>query len=191
MKAIYELLYRPGMPLKTMGLLVGLWLITTHGLALFKPEKTADFLKRFPRNEKIGSALAVIGFIWTFIIWSKMDLGEFFKVKKAVQFILVAGCFGVLTYVKEFLAVRSTGFLLILAAAPILISAFLEEPVTRLLLVALAYAGAVIGMFWVGMPYLMRDQIGWLIDDKKRLKKGAIAGLSYGMAVLLCAIFLW
>ena len=191
MQAIYEFFYRPGIPLQTMGILVGLWLIITHGFAFLKPDVTADFLKKFPRNDKLGSILAVIAFIWTFIVWSGMDLGEFFKVERFVQFILVAGCFGVLTYVKEFIAVRSTGFLLILVAAPILISAFLREPVSRLLLVALAYAGALVGMFWVGMPYLMRDQINWILEDRKRLKNGALIGLGFGALVLLCALLFW
>ena len=191
MQAIYDLFYRPGIPLHVMGVAVGLWLIMTHGIALLKPDLTADFLKKFPRNEKIGIFLVVIAFIWTFIVWSSMDLGEFFKVEKLVQLVLVAGCIGVIIYVKEFLAVRATGFLLILVAAPILVSAFLKEPASRLLLVALAYAGALLGMFWVGMPYLMRDQIDWLLEKKARLKYGAWAGLGYGALILICALAFW
>ena len=135
--------------------------------------------------------LVIIAFAWTFIIWSCMDLGEFFKIEKAVQLILVAGCVGVIVYVKEFLAVRSLGFLMILAAAPILDSAFLKEPQTRLLIVALAYAIALKGMFWVGMPYLMRDQINWVLAKDKRYQIGAIAGAVYGLVVLVCAVVRW
>ncbi|MDF1814632.1 MAG: hypothetical protein P1V20_20670 [Verrucomicrobiales bacterium] len=191
MQAIYESLYRPGIPLQVMGILIGLWLIGTHGFAWLKPDETADFLKKFPRNEKIGSVLTVIGFIWTFIVWSQMDLGEFYKVKHLVQVVLIAGCVGVIVYVKEFIAVRSTGFLLILLAGPILVSAFLKEPVSRLLIVALAYGGALVGMFWVGMPYLMRDQIDWVLEDRNRLKKGAIGGAAFGGLVLICALAFW
>jgi len=188
MQFIYELLYRPGIPLQIMGFLVGLWLVGSHTYALLKQDETADFLKKFPRNEKIGIILNVIGFIWTFIVWTKMDLGEFSKAERLGQFALIGGCFGMITYVKEFIAVRSLGFLLILAAAPILISAFLKEPTSRLLLVALAYAGALVGMFWVGMPYLLRDWIDWLLADRQRLRYGAIGGISYGVLILLCAL---
>lgn len=191
MEAIYETLYRNGIPLQIMGILVGLWLIVTHGFAYLKPDQTGKFLKTFPRHEKLGIILTVIGFIWTFIVWSEMDLGEFYKVEKLVQLVLVAGCFGVIIYVKEFLAVRSAGFLLILVAAPILISAFLKEPTSRLLLVALAYAGALIGMFWVGMPYLMRDQIDWVLADRSRLRAGAVGGMVFGAMVLICAVAFW
>lgn len=191
MEAIYDTFYRTGLPLQITGILVGLWLIATHGFAFLKPEQTADFLKKFPRHELIGNILTIIGFAWTYIVWSEMDLGEFYKVEKLVRLVLIAGCIGVIIYVKEFLAVRSAGFLLILAAAPILISAFLKEPNSRLLLVALAYAGALVGMFWVGMPYLMRDQIDWVLADRKRLKNGAIGGIAYGALILVCALAFW
>ena len=191
MQAIYNLLYEPGLPLKLMGILIGLWLIATHAFALAKPDLVRPWLKGFPRNEKIGTVLVIIAFAWTFVIWSCMDLGEFFKIEKPVQLILVAGCVGVIVYVKEFLAVRSLGFLMILAAAPILDSAFLKEPQTRLLIVALAYAIALKGMFWVGMPYLMRDQINWVLAKDNRYKIGAIAGAVYGVVVLVCAVVWW
>lgn len=191
MAEIYNYFYQPGIPLKWMGILVGLWLLVSHGFALYKPSVTADFLKRFPRNDNFGIVLAIIAFVWTFIVWSSMDLGEFYKVKRLVQGLLIIGCVGVVTFVKEYISVRSTGFLLILVAAPILISAFLQEHSSRLLLVALAYIGAVIGMFWVGIPYLLRDQIDWLLKEPKRLKYGAIGGIVYGGLVLICALAIW
>lgn len=191
MQAIYNLLYEPGIPLKVMGILLGLWLIASHAIALTKPDLVKPWLKGFPRNEKIGTVLVIIAFAWTFVVWSCMDLGEFFKIEKPVQMILVAGCVGVIVYVKEFLAVRSLGFLMILAAAPILDSAFLKEPQTRLLIVALAYVIALKGMFWVGMPYLMRDQINWVLAKDKRYQIGALAGAVYGLVVLACAVVWW
>lgn len=191
MQAIYNLLYEPPIPLKWMGLLIGLWLIGGHVLALAKPGLVKPWLKGFPRNETIGTVLVIIAFAWTFVIWSCMDLGEFFKIEKPVQIVLVAGCVGVIVHVKEFLAVRSLGFLMILAAAPILDSAFLQEPRTRLLLVAFAYAIALKGMFWVGMPYLLRDQIDWVLAKENRYRVGAIAGTVYGVVVLGCAVLWW
>ncbi|NLT71828.1 MAG: hypothetical protein GXX91_14215 [Verrucomicrobiaceae bacterium] len=191
MQAIYNLLYEPPIPLKWMGLLIGLWLVGSHIFALAKPGLVKPWLRAFPRNEKLGTVLVVIAFAWTFVIWSCMDLGEFFKIEKHVQIVLVAGCIGVIVHVKEFLAVRSLGFLMILAAAPILDSAFLQEPQTRLLLVAFAYALALKGMFWVGMPYLLRDQIHWILAKENRYRTGAVAGAVYGLVVLGCAMLWW
>lgn len=191
MQAIYDFLYEPGIPLKWMGILIGVFLIATHAMALLKPDMVKPWLKKFPRDEKIGTVLIIIAFAWTLVIWSGMDLQEFFKIERTVQLILIAGCIGVIVYVKEFLAVRALGFLMILAAAPILDSAFLKEPQTRLLIVALAYAIALKGMFWVGMPYLMRDQINWVLANEKRFRSGAVLGAAYGLVVLICAVVLW
>lgn len=191
MQAVYDFLYAPGIPLQGMGIIIGLWLIVSHGFALLKPDDVKPWLEKFPRNENLGMALVVVAFVWTFIVWSCMDLGEFFKIERPVQFILILGCIGVITYVREFLAVRALGFLMILAAAPILESAFLKEPQTRLLIVAFAYAIALKGMFWVGMPYLMRDGIKWTLAQEPRYTIGAVAGTVYGVVVLVCAIAFW
>ncbi|MDF1862850.1 MAG: hypothetical protein P1U87_21720 [Verrucomicrobiales bacterium] len=191
MQAIYDFLYDPGIPLQIMGILIGLWLILSHGFSLLKPEIVKPFLEKYPRNEQIGVPLVIVCFAWGFIIWSCMDLGEFFKIEKPVQMVIIGVCIGVIVYVKEFVAVRALGFLMILAAAPILESAFLKEPQTRLLIVAFAYVIAVKGMFWVGMPYLMRDQIKWVLAEDKRYRLGMIAGVAYGVAVLVCAIAFW
>ncbi len=191
MQAIYNLLYEPGIPLQIMGILIGVWLIASHGYALLKPDLVRPWLQQFPRNEKLGVVLVIIAFAWALIIWSCMDLGEFFKIEKPVQLIIIGMCVGVIVYVKEFLAVRALGFLMILAAAPILDSAFLKEPQTRLLIVAFAYAIALKGMFWVGLPYLMRDQINWVLAEPKRYQIGAIAGAAFGLLVLVCALAFW
>ncbi|MDF2376803.1 MAG: hypothetical protein P1U81_11210 [Verrucomicrobiales bacterium] len=191
MQALYDYLYEPGFSLKVMGFVVGLWLILSHGFALLKPDLVKTQLKAFPRNEKAGVPMVIVGFAWALILWSGMDLGEFFKIEKSVQAIIIGVCVGVIIYVKEFIAVRALGFLMILAAAPILDAAFLKDPQSRLLLVAFAYAIALKGMFWVGMPYLMRDQINWLLAERKRYLIGAGAGVAYGVVVLICAILWW
>lgn len=191
MQALYNTLYEPGLPLKLMGILVGLWLVASHVVAFLKPGIVKPWLKAFPRNEKIGTVLIIIGFAWAYLIWSCMDLGEFFKIERPVQLVIIGVCIGVIVYVKEFLAVRSLGFLMILAAAPMLESAFLKDPQSRLLLVIFAYAIAVKGMFWVGMPYLMRDQINWVLAKESRYRYGAIAGAAYGLVMAVCAVLWW
>lgn len=191
MQALYNLLYEPGLPLKLTGFLVGLWLIASHAFALLKPDLVKPWLQRFPRHDQLGVVLVVIAFAWSFVIWSGMDLGEFFRYERIGQLILIGMCAGVVIYVREFLAVRALGFLLILAAAPLLDSAFLKDPSSRLWLVAFAYAIALKGMFWVGMPYLMRDQIRWILAKEARYKIGAAAGALYGVVILLCAWLWW
>jgi hypothetical protein len=73
------------------------------------------------------------------MIINNMDLGEFFTVRRFVQLAIPLGFFLIITFSDEFLAVRALGLFLLLAASPVLAAAFLEAPLSRLLLPILAY----------------------------------------------------
>ena len=94
-------------------------------------------------------------------------------------------------YVEEFLAVRAVGMLALLAAEPLLEAAFMRHEATRLLLVPLAYVWIINGLFWVGMPWLMRDQIAWLTAKASRYRACAWLGLLYSGALVVCAALFW
>ena len=120
-----------------------------------------------------------------------MDLGEFNGLKPILRLVVPVACFLVITQVREFLFVRGLGMLALMAAAPILESAFLKEPGSRLLLAFFAYVLLTKGLFWVGMPYLFRDAVTWVTKSPGRLKKLALGGLVYGGLVLLCSLFFY
>ena len=52
----------------------------------------------------------------------------------------------------------------------------------------LAYVWLTLGLFWVGMPYLLRDQIHWITKNRARFLALTLAGLVYGLVVLVCAV---
>ncbi|RYD33469.1 MAG: hypothetical protein EOP87_10915 [Verrucomicrobiaceae bacterium] len=93
--------------------------------------------------------------------------------------------------VRDFLAVRALGVLGLMAAAPLLYSAFLKDPQSRLLVPIYAYALLTASLFFVGMPYLFRDAVTWVTADQKRWTIASLAGLGYGIAVLVCALSFW
>jgi hypothetical protein len=123
---------------------------------------------------------------WAFWLVATMDLGEFDKYRTLGKIIIPLAYFLSLTYVEEFLSVRATGMLALLAAEPFLEAAFLRPEVSRLLIVTLVYVWIVFGMFWVGMPYVMRNQIAWITASVARWKAGCVAGIVYGVAVVAC-----
>lgn len=190
LKAVYDALYYD-LSLKTVGIGIGLLLIAAHLFALLRSEPTKVWLKALPRNGRLGTVILAIDFAWCFLVWSEMDLGEFHTLEKTVQVVLVVGFLGFGYFVREFLAVRALGLFLILLACPVLDAALLQPPLTRLLLVFLAYAWIVKGMFYVGMPYLMRDGIDWVVARPSHWKMGATAGLAYGVAVLVCSLLFY
>lgn len=119
------------------------------------------------------------------------DLGQFNNLKNFMRIAIPLAAVGMILHVRDFLAVRALGLIAILAAAPLLYSAFLEPPLTRLLVPIFAYGMIIKGMYWVGQPYLMRDTINWVTRTDSRYKFAALGGLGYGVAVLVCSILWW
>ena len=178
----------PLLSLKTVGVLIGLAWIAAHALAMLRPEQTRAWVRTFPRSRTAGLVLLVVDFVWTYVLVYTMDWGEFYYLQLPVMIALPIFLYLVIRYVDEFLAVRALGILGLLAAAPVLDAAFLRPPMSRLLVVALAYAWVVMGMVWVGLPHKLRDQIDWLNRSTARWQAAAVAGIVYGAVVLLCAV---
>ena len=93
-----------------------------------------------------------------------------------------------LRFVDEFLAVRALGILCLLAAEPLLDAAFLRYETSRLLVTVLAYLLIVAGLFWVTIPYLLRDQINWSARGAIRWRFMHGVALVYGVVILALAI---
>ena len=174
-------------PLKfeTALVLVGLLLIVSHAFALLKAQTVQGWLRAFPRSKTIGVALITVAAIWFFwLVWT-MDLGEFTNWRQTVLILTVVAWLLTIKYVDEFLSVRALGMLTLLAAEPLLEASFLRAENAIYFLNGLVYVWIVFAMFWVGMPYTLRDQIGWVTKDQKRWRSAAFAGIAYGVLLLL------
>lgn len=170
--------------LETALLLVGLLLIVGHSVALFSPQPTQAWLKAFPRSSFLGTVLLVVAAVWFYWLVSTMDLGEFDRFRKAFK--IGTPILAVLTalYVQEFLAARALGMIVLLAAEALLEAAWLRPEMSRLWLVSLVYVWLTAALFWVGMPYTLRDQIAWVSASQQRWKMAAIVGIVYGVILL-------
>ena len=177
--------------LQTNGLAVGLLLVLSHALGLIKPTASIDFARAFPRSRPVGTILLVMAAVWSFLLVSDIDLGEFSRLRNLMLVGIVAGAVLSWMYVEEFLAVRALGMLLLLAAEPLLESCALRSEQSRLLLVILAYAWIIAGLFFVGMPYLLRDAVKILTSQKQIWRLAALGGLLYGAALMSAALIWW
>lgn len=188
--SIYDWLYRD-LSLRTAGLIVGLLLIASHAYALFNYQTLRSLLRDAPRNKTLGTAILAVALVWALILVSSMDMGEFWRVRR-IALILLPVVFGLMiAYVDEFLTARALGILMLLAACPVIDAAFLESPRTRLLLPLLAYGWIILGMFWVGLPYLFREYTNWITATEGRWKKLALSGIAYGTLLVGCALAFW
>ncbi|MBK1832347.1 hypothetical protein JIN77_16535 [Verrucomicrobiaceae bacterium R5-34] len=188
-------------PLDVAGIALGIWLIVLHAWMLWKSKESKDFLQKLPRNRVLGPWLLGIGMTWFWLLIAPerlgvlsslhMDLGEFNKAKPILRILVPIAAYGMIVHVKEFLTVRAIGLLALMAAAPLLYAAYLEPPASRLLVPIFAYVMIFKGLFWVGMPYTMRDAITWALKSNDRYVMLSIGGLCYGLAVMACALIWW
>ena len=189
------------LPLFATGLVLALWLIGLHALMLARPAAVQVFLKKFPRNDQLGQILLGIGLAWFWLLIApsglgklsalSMNLGEFNGAKGLLQILVPISLILVCRAVRDFLAVRALGLLGLMVGAPLLGAAFLKDPTSRLLVPIFAYLLLTASLFCVGMPYLFRDAVTWVMADQKRWKLFSLAGLVYGLATLVCALAFW
>ncbi len=185
----------------TVGLILGCALIAVHVFMLARPQLAQGFLKSFPRNAVLGQILLGLGLAWFWLLVAPasmgtlgalaMDLGEFNNAKPLLRILIPITMVLVVISVRDFLAVRALGVLGLLAAAPLLESAFLKDPATRLLVPIYAYGLLTASLFWVGMPYLFRDAVDWVTAESKRWNAMVLGGLAYGVALVICALAFW
>ncbi len=188
-------------PLSAAGCVLAAWLIGLHLWMLLKPAESKQFFVKLPRNRVLAPWLMGAGMFWFWLLIApgglgplsklQMDLGEFNNAKMLLRILVPIAAAGMILHVKEFLAVRGLGLLALMAAAPLLYAAYLEPPTSRLLVPIFAYVMVFKGLFWVGMPYTMRDTITWVTKTDTRYRLATLGGLAYGIATLACAILWW
>src|SRR5437667_2303033 len=177
---IYHLsLHNAGITACAVLVLVGL-------LGLVRPH-FASVAQRFPRSRVAGVVLLTICLVWTFWLLATVQMGEFSAFRRPLLIALPIGYALALRFVDEFLAVRALGILCLLAAEPLLDAAFLRYETSRLLITVFAYVLIVAGLFWVAIPYVLRDQINWSSRSVFRWCFLHAIALIYGSVILVFA----
>src|SRR5438128_11053645 len=173
--------------LQTGGLIAGIALILLSLPGLVKPGLVQIWLKRFPRSGLAGVVLLSLVLVWSFWLLATMEMGEFASFRRPLLIALPIGYVLVFRCVEEFLAIRALGILCRLAAEPLLEAAFFRNETSRLLVTVFAYLLILGGLFWVTMPYLLRDHINWSARSNARWR--TIHGIAavYGLAILACS----
>jgi hypothetical protein len=173
--------------LHTAGLIAGLFLLLVSLPGIVAPDAVRKFFVGMPRSRTLGIAFLTIAALWSFWLLATMEMGEFSTFRRPLMIALPIGFFLVIRFVDEFLAVRALGIIFLLAAEPLLEAAFLRHETSRLLVTVFAYILIVAGLFWVTMPYLLRDHINWSAGSSGRWRAVNIVALVYGAAILAFA----
>ncbi len=174
--------------LHAAGLIAGAILVLISLPGLIRPDIFQNFAKHFPRSRVAGVALLTVDLAWSFWLLATMEMGEFAPFRRPLLIFLPIGYVLVLRFVDEFLAVRALGILCLLAAEPLLDAAFLRYEHVRLVVTVFAYLLIIVGLFWVTMPYLLREQIDWSSRNHFRWRSLHGLALVYGAALLALAV---
>ena len=169
--------------LHTAGVIAGTFLVVVGVLGLLNPG-FAQVVKHLPRSRIAGVVLLTICLAWTMWLLATIQMGEFAAFRRPLLIALPIGYLLALFFVDEFLAVRALGILCLLAAEPLLDAAFLRYETSRLLVTVFAYLLIIAGLFWVAIPYILRDQINWSARSVFRWRCLHAIALIYGCLIL-------
>jgi hypothetical protein len=173
--------------LQSAGVVAGTILIALSLPGLFKPDLAA-MVQKFPRSRIAGAIILTVDLVWTMWLLATIEMGEFSSFRRPLLIAVPIGYVLALRFVDEFLAVRALGILCLLAAEPLLDAAFLRYELSRLLVTVFAYLLIVAGLFWVMIPYLLRDQINWSARSNFRWRSLHAITFCYGAVILSFAV---
>src|SRR5204862_5104786 len=174
--------------LQTAGYIAGVVLLLFGLWGLIRPDGSQAAARNLPRSRVAGFVLLTIAFFWSFWLLATMEMGEFSSFRKPLLFILPVGFLLVLRFVDEFLSARALGIVFLLAAEPLLDAAFFRNETSRLLVTVFAYILIVVGLFWVTMPYLLRDQINCIDRSTGRWISNVAFVLLYVVYLMSCLL---
>lgn len=166
-------------------LLVGLVLLLVGGALVADTPLVRSTLKAFPRSTRaayVFFGIASVWFLYRVAHLSEADFGQFSNLL-LIGFGAVA--FLSFFYVAEFLAVRGLAALVLLAAGPLLASAFGEYDIpARLFMVSAVYLALTIAIVLGAQPWRMRDAIEWLQRIPGRARLAGSALVAYGLLLV-------
>ena len=153
--------------------------------ALAAPKPAESIFKKFPRSVWTGRILAVICLIWAALWLIVMPLGMFSVIRDFMWLLLPLAIAAVWIFIPELLACRAFGGLIALIPAPLLSAAQWHPSPLRYIALVYAYALALTGMFYISLPYLVRDHITWSFATPRRARAVAAAFAALGILLAI------
>ena len=132
-----------------------------------------------------------VGCIW-FLYRHVLNLGEadFGDYKSVITIVTLFILISSFIFTKDFLAVRGFSITLLLYSREVLDAAFLQEPLSRLVLVSITYLLLICALYFGAWPYRMRDLITYLYDKPKRLMVLGYFLLVNSISLFISGVFL-
>ena len=170
--------------LPEIALITGLLTAVPAGFALIAPASAEKWFKKFPRSVWPGRVIMALCVVWA-VAWLVIMPFDFLKVLHPYLWIImplfIAGTW---FFMPELLSCRAFGCLIALAATPMLSSAQWHPSLMRYFVIVYAYVLAVAGMFYIALPYLVRDHITWTFAGPARTRAVSAAFAVLGFILI-------
>jgi hypothetical protein len=173
----------------TLGL--ALIMLILHGYAAVAPVKARVAITAFPRNIWIGRILATIALIWAAWLVYNMPLGRFDHLKKWLYLATPAVIGMTFVYMKDLLAPRAIGALMLLYPAPVLTAARLHDSSLSLVMSVIAYVLVVKGLLLLLYPWFFRKSIAGIMTSDARCCTMGFVGIAFAFILILLALLVY
>ena len=173
----------------TLGL--GVVILFLHGYAAVLPVKARAIAKAFPRDVWVGRVLATIAFVWAAWLVYEMPLGRFDNLKPWLLLITPVVIGMSFVYMKELLATRAAGALMLLYPAPVLALARVHDSPLSIVMSVVCYLIIIKGMFFVMSPWLFRKSLERIVTSDARCRMLGSIGVCFDLFLIALALFVY
>jgi hypothetical protein len=177
--------------LKITAIIIGALVLLGHLAPALFPARFVPVLRTLPRNYPLGVVLMISATIWFTALTGLMDLGEISSARFDLMAVWAVAGVLLAIFVRDFLAARGLGCLLLLASALVLDAAFLATTPWRYVMTILAYYWVVAGMMLVYSPHLGRDALNFVTQTPQRLRLFSWPGVLFGVILIVLGIFVY
>jgi len=158
---------------------------------LASPRSAEKTWRALPRSVWPGRVLSAVCILWAALWLCVMPLGPLSVIRDLLWILIPIAIASVCVFTPDLLTCRAIGGLLVLIPTPMLSSAAWHPSPFRYVVIVYAYAMIVAGMYYIALPWLLRDHINWSLDKPVRSKTIALAAVILGgfITVLSLTVF--
>ncbi len=171
--------------LPNISLFIGLLTILPGAFTLALSKKAEAVWRAFPRSVWPGRIISAVCLVWSALWISAMPLGPLMIVRQYLWLLLPLSIAAVWFLIPDLLSCRAIGGLLVLLPAPMLSAAAWHPSAFRYVIIVYAYVMSIAGMFYIAIPWLLRDNLAWLYKKPRRAQVLAFFEVAFGAALII------
>lgn len=174
--------------LSILSLVLGGAALTGGLFGLYNPDRAIAIARRFPRSIPAGYITVGIATAWFIYYLHTESMADFAPYRGLLTVFFISLGIAVCAFVRDYLAVRGLAVIMLLLAKLMTDTARWVDTDWRLVIVVLAYALVLAGMWFTITPWRLRDLIQWATGSSRRVRALAVVRLAVGVLLIVLAL---